>query len=74
MKFTIIPVTSFEQNCTLMWCEQTLRAAVVDPGGDLERIRSVVEEHGLVLEKILLTHGHIDHAGGAGELARSAGL
>lgn len=74
MKFTVIPVTSFEQNCTLMWCEQTLRAAVVDPGGDLERIRSVVEEHGLVLEKILLTHGHIDHAGGAGELARSAGL
>jgi len=74
MKFTVIPVTNFEQNCTLMWCEETNKAAVVDPGGDLDRIGSVVAELGLELEKILITHGHIDHAGGAGELSRTAGL
>ena len=70
MKFAIIPVTAFEQNCTLLWCEKTQKAAVVDPGGDLERILDVVKDHGLELEKILVTHAHIDHAGGVGELAR----
>ena len=74
MKYTIIPVTPFEQNSTLLWCEESGRAAVVDPGGDLERILGVVEEEGLKLEKILLTHAHIDHAGGVGELARTREL
>ncbi|MCG8428432.1 MAG: MBL fold metallo-hydrolase [Chromatiales bacterium] len=74
MKFTIIPVTAFEQNCTLLWCEKTKKAAVVDPGGDLDRILSVVEEEGLTLEKILVTHAHIDHAGGVGSLAKSRNL
>lgn len=74
MKYRIIPVTPFEQNCTLIWCEQSGKAAVVDPGGDLARIRAAVEEQGVQLEKILLTHGHIDHAGGTAELAASAGL
>ena len=74
MHYTIIPVTPFEQNCVLLWCDRTRKAAVVDPGGDLELIARVVEEQGVELEKILLTHAHIDHAGGAGELARSAGL
>lgn len=69
MKYRIIPVTPFEQNCSLLWCEETGKAAVVDPGGDLSRILRAVEENGLTLEKILVTHGHIDHAGGVAELA-----
>lgn len=69
MKYRIIPVTPFEQNCSLLWCEETGKAAVVDPGGDLTRILRAVEENGLTLEKILVTHGHIDHAGGVAELA-----
>ena len=69
MKFTIIPVTPFQQNCSLLICEQTMRAAVVDPGGDLERIEAALAQSGATLEKILLTHGHLDHCGGAGELS-----
>uniref|UniRef100_UPI0023F99CFE MBL fold metallo-hydrolase n=2 Tax=Oceanospirillaceae TaxID=135620 RepID=UPI0023F99CFE len=66
MKYRIIPVTPFQQNCTLWWCESTKKAAVVDPGGDIEKILLAIEEEGVVLEKILLTHGHIDHVGGTG--------
>lgn len=73
MEFCIIPVTPFEQNCTLLWCEETRRAAVVDPGGDVDRILATVAEKGVQVEKILLTHGHIDHAGGTAELARRLG-
>ena len=69
LKFKIIPVTPFEQNCTLLWCDETRRAAVVDPGGDVERILQAIERLDLRVEKILITHGHIDHAGGAAELA-----
>lgn len=69
MNYAIIPVTPFEQNCTLLWCPETCRAAAVDPGGDLERILAAVDRHGLSLEKILVTHGHIDHAGGVADLA-----
>ncbi|AOS95862.1 putative metallo-hydrolase [Microbulbifer aggregans] len=68
LQFHTVPVTPFQQNCTLLWCDQTMRAAVVDPGGDLERILSAVEERGLTLEKILLTHGHLDHVGGTAAL------
>jgi glyoxylase-like metal-dependent hydrolase (beta-lactamase superfamily II) len=67
----IIPVTPFQQNCTLLWCQKTMRAAVIDPGGDLDRIRHVVDQAGVTVEKILLTHGHIDHAGGAADLKDS---
>lgn len=74
MKFTVIPVTAFEQNCTLVVCEETQRAAVVDPGGDIDRILQEVEAQGLTLEKILITHAHIDHAGAAGELSRRLGI
>ena len=70
MKVVIVPVTAFEQNCSVLWCEKTKRAAVVDPGGDLERIDEVLKSEGLTLEKILLTHAHIDHAGATAELAR----
>ncbi|MES9856655.1 MAG: MBL fold metallo-hydrolase [Sedimenticola sp.] len=74
MKFSIIPVTPLEQNCTLLWCEATHKAAVVDPGGDLDLILVEVEAQGLELEKILITHAHIDHAGGAGELSRTLNI
>lgn len=70
MQVVIVPVTPFQQNCTVIWCEKTQRAAVVDPGGDLDRIQQVLAEHDLKLEKILLTHAHIDHAGATAELAR----
>ena len=69
LKYQIVPVTPFEQNCTLLWCDETLRAAVVDPGGDIPRIMAAVGKRGLQVERILITHGHIDHAGGAAELA-----
>ena len=74
MKVAIIPVTPFQQNCSLLVCEQTRRAAVVDPGGDLELILGAAKEQGAELEKIFLTHGHIDHCGGTAELARELGL
>ena len=64
----IVPVTPFEQNCTLIWDRDTKLGAVVDPGGDLDRIEVAIAKAGVTVEKILLTHGHIDHAGGAEEL------
>ncbi len=69
----IIPVTPFQQNCTLIWDEATKVGAVVDPGGDLERIEKAIRDQGVRVEKILLTHGHIDHAGGAAELKERLG-
>lgn len=69
MRYLIVPVTPFEQNCTLFWCEETRQAAVIDPGGDIERIVRALEDEGLTLAKVLVTHGHIDHAGGVAALA-----
>jgi hydroxyacylglutathione hydrolase len=74
MRTAIIPVTAFAQNCSIVWCETTGAAAVIDPGGDIERILATVREHDIRLEKILLTHAHIDHAGGVAELHRDLGL
>lgn len=74
IQLRIVPVTPFEQNCTILWCDRTRKAAVVDPGGDLGRIRRVADELGVAIEKILITHGHIDHAGGAAKLARELGV
>ena len=68
LKAAIIPVTPFEQNCTLIWDEVSLEGAVVDPGGDLDRIMAAIDQTGITPVKILLTHGHIDHAAGADEL------
>lgn len=70
----IVPVTPFEQNCSILWCTKTLKAAVVDPGGDLERIVAAAKECGVTIEKILITHGHVDHAGGTARLARELGV
>lgn len=71
MKATIIPVTPLEQNCTLLWCENTKKAALVDPGGDIPLLLKAVEEHGLTLEKLLITHGHLDHCSATSELAET---
>lgn len=70
MKYRIIPVTPFEQNCTLLWCEKTRHGVVVDPGGDVPRILAAITEEGVTVDKLLVTHGHIDHAGAAAELAK----
>ncbi|HXE01775.1 MAG TPA: MBL fold metallo-hydrolase [Hyphomicrobium sp.] len=74
LKAAIVRVTPFEQNCTLIWDEATKVGAVVDPGGDLERIEQAIKQTGISIEKILLTHGHIDHAGGADELREKLGV
>ena len=65
----VLTVTAFSQNCSVLWCTATQRAAVVDPGGDVEEIVAFLADHQLRLDKVLLTHGHIDHAGGAAQLA-----
>jgi hydroxyacylglutathione hydrolase len=64
----IIPVTLFEQNCTLLWCTATRKAVVIDPGGDVPKIQAGIKQADVTVEKIWLTHGHIDHVGGAAEL------
>ena len=74
MKIAVVPVTPFQQNCSIVWCEASSRGAVVDPGGDLGRILEVVDREQVELEKILLTHAHIDHAGAVAELARARRL
>ncbi len=69
MAYRILPVTPFQQNCTLFWCEQTRRAAIIDPGGEPVRILALLAELDLVPESILLTHGHLDHVGASAALA-----
>jgi glyoxylase-like metal-dependent hydrolase (beta-lactamase superfamily II) len=71
IEFRILPVTPFQQNCTLLWCEKTRKAAVIDPGGDVELILEAIDKLGITVERILLTHGHIDHVGGAVALAKA---
>lgn len=65
----VIVVSPFQQNCSLIWDPATMRGAVVDPGGDVDRIQAAIEKQGVTVEKIVLTHGHIDHVGGAADLA-----
>lgn len=74
IRAAIIPVTPLQQNCTLLWCTKTMRGAFVDPGGDLPRLIAAAEQHGVWIEKILLTHGHIDHCGEAKPLAEQLGV
>ena len=74
LRVAVIPVTSFEQNCSLVWCTATMKGALVDPGGDLDRLKAAAAHYGVTLEKILITHGHADHCGQAGILARELGL
>lgn len=70
MRIAVIPVTRFRQNCSLIWCEATREAAVVDPGGDLDRIEAEIAEQHVDVTQVLLTHGHLDHAGAAFALAQ----
>ena len=70
----IVPVTPLQQNCTLVWCTRTMRGAFVDAGGDLPRLKAAAAHHGVTIEKLLVTHGHIDHCGGTGVLARELGV
>jgi glyoxylase-like metal-dependent hydrolase (beta-lactamase superfamily II) len=74
LRYETIPVTPFQQNCSLIWCDQTREAAVIDPGGELDRITTAARRHGVRIAQILLTHAHIDHAGGTGQLARELGV
>ena len=74
LRAAIIPVTPLQQNCTLLWCTKTTRGAFVDPGGDLPRLKAAAAQAGVTIEKILLTHGHIDHCGGAGIFAEELGV
>ena len=74
LRAAILPVTPYRQNCSLVWCTRTRRAAFVDPGGEVERLRQAADSQGLTVEKILLTHGHLDHASGAAKLAREYGV
>lgn len=69
MNYRIIPVTAFSQNCSLIWCEKTLQAALVDPGGDTDKLFKAVAEQGVTLQQVLLTHGHLDHVGAAAAVA-----
>jgi glyoxylase-like metal-dependent hydrolase (beta-lactamase superfamily II) len=70
----IIPVTPLQQNCTLLWCETTRRAVVVDPGGDVATIRQAIAQADVTVERIWITHGHVDHVGGADELREVLGV
>lgn len=74
MRVAILPVTAFQQNCSLIWCTKTMKGALVDPGGDLDRLKAALEKAGVTLEKVLVTHGHLDHCGMAGELAKEFGV
>jgi hydroxyacylglutathione hydrolase len=74
IRAAIIPVTPFRQNTSLVWCEATMRAAFVDPGGEIPRLMDAVQQAGVTVEKILLTHGHLDHAGAAAELSEMLGV
>lgn len=74
LKAAIVPVTPFEQNCTLVWDDETKRGAVVDPGGDVARIASAIEQIGITVEKIVITHGHVDHVAGVAELKERLGV
>ena len=74
LRAAILPVTPLQQNCSLVWCTRTMRGAFVDPGGDLPKLRAAIGQAGVTIEKILLTHGHIDHCGSAGIFAEELGV
>lgn len=74
LHYRTLPVTAFQQNSSIVWCDETMDAAVIDPGGDLDALVAEVQRQGLQLKAIWLTHAHIDHAGGTGELAERLSL
>jgi hydroxyacylglutathione hydrolase len=74
LHYQIIPVTPFEQNCTLLWCDETMEATLVDAGGDSAKLRAAVAKAGVKITKLILTHGHLDHVGAVVELAKHFGV
>ncbi|MEW6100285.1 MAG: MBL fold metallo-hydrolase [Pseudomonadota bacterium] len=74
LRYHTLPVTAFQQNCSIVWCDETMKAAIIDPGGEVPRLLEVADRLGVQLEQIWLTHAHIDHAGGTARLARERQL
>ncbi len=74
LRYLTVPVTAFQQNCSIVWCDRTMDAAIIDPGGDVEVLKAEVARLGVKLVALWITHAHIDHAGGTGQLARELGL
>jgi len=74
LKAQILPVTAFQQNCSIIWCDETMEGALVDPGGDADKLLAAVDKLGIKLTKILLTHGHLDHAGGSADIKDKLGV
>ncbi|PSU35081.1 MBL fold metallo-hydrolase [Photobacterium lutimaris] len=70
LQFEIVPVTPFQQNCSIIWCDETKEAAMVDPGGDIHLLKEKAQQLGLTVTKLILTHGHLDHVGGTAPLAK----
>jgi glyoxylase-like metal-dependent hydrolase (beta-lactamase superfamily II) len=73
LKYQIVPVTSFAQNCSIVWCDETMKGVVVDPGGDEKQLGMLIEELGVEVEQLILTHGHLDHVGGTLALSKILG-
>ncbi|PCK08333.1 MAG: hypothetical protein COA42_09815 [Alteromonadaceae bacterium] len=71
MQYRVVPVTPYQQNCSVIWCSETRRGAVIDPGGDIDKIEAVIREESIDIEKILLTHGHLDHVGGTAKMSQT---
>src|SRR5262249_4067278 len=74
LRACVLPVTPFQQNCSLLWCTATQRGALIDPGGEIDRLLAMVDQQGVTLERILVTHGHMDHAGAVADLAERTGV
>ena len=74
LRYQIIPVTPFQQNCTVFWNEETKKGGIVDPGGDLSLLDKFIDEQGIEIEKILVTHGHLDHAGAVADMAQARNI
>lgn len=74
LQIAVVPVTAFQQNCSIVWCTKTMQAAIVDPGGDVPIILGALKELGVTPAAIWLTHGHLDHAGGATELSETLSI
>ena len=73
LKYQIVPVTTFAQNCSIVWCDETMKGVVIDPGGDVAKLTQIIGELGVQVESLLLTHGHLDHVGGTELLADALG-